>query len=91
MVLLLVRPIFEGDVQLLEIEFSDGYRKGERVLYVSVTKNDGSSLYVTDETVSSWDQHWQRANQWLRRNWIRTNICINLRAKCFMFGRVIIE
>ena len=61
-VLPLVRPILEGDVQLLETEFSNGYREGDRVLYVSIAKNDGSSLDVTDETVSSWDQHWQRAN-----------------------------
>ena len=62
-VLPLVRPILEGDVQLLETEFFNGYREGDRVLYVSFTKNDGSSLDVTDETVSTWDQHWQRANQ----------------------------
>ena len=37
------------------------------MLYVSVTKNDGSSLDVIDETVSSWDQHWQRANQCLQK------------------------
>ena len=61
-VLPLVRRILEGDVQLLETEFSNGYREGDRVLYVSIAKNDGSSLDVTDETVSSWDQHWQRAN-----------------------------
>ena len=62
-VLPLVRPILEGDVQLLENEFSNGYREGDRVLYVSIAKNDGSCLDVTDETFSSWNQHWQRANQ----------------------------
>jgi len=62
-VLPLVRPILEGDVQLLENEFSNGYREGDRVLYVSIAKNDGSCLDVTDETISSWNQHWQRANQ----------------------------
>ena len=31
-------------------------------MYVSIAKNNDSSLGVTDETVSSWDQHWQRAN-----------------------------
>ena len=57
MVLSLVRPILEGDVQLLETEFSNGYREGDCVLYVSVTINDGYFLDITDETVSSWDQH----------------------------------
>ena len=56
-VLPLVRPILEGDVQLLETEFSNGYREGDCVLYVSVTINDGYFLDITDETVSSWDQH----------------------------------
>ena len=49
----LVRPILEGDVQLLEAEFSNTYREGHRVLYVSIAKNDGFCLDVTDETVSS--------------------------------------
>ena len=62
MILLLIRPIIEDDVQLLEIEFSNGYREGDHVLYVSVAKNDGSCLDVTDDTVSSWNQHWQRVN-----------------------------
>ena len=61
-VLLLVRPILEGDVQLLETEFSNGYQKGDRVLYVSIAKNDGSCLDVTVEIVSSWNQHRQRVN-----------------------------
>ena len=55
--LLLVRPILEGDVQLLENKFSNGYREGDRVLYVSIAKNDSSRLDVTDETISSWNQH----------------------------------
>ena len=62
MVLSLVRPIIKGDVQLLETEFSNGYREGDRVLYVLIAKNDGYSLDVTDKIVSSWDQHWQCAN-----------------------------
>ena len=61
-ILPLVRPILEGDIQLLEIELSNGYREGDRVLYVSIAKNDDFSLVVTDETVSSWNQHWQRVN-----------------------------
>ncbi len=58
----LVRPILEGDVQLFENEFSNGYREADRVFYVSIAKNDGSCLDVTNETISSWNQHWQRAN-----------------------------
>ena len=61
-VLLLVRPILEGDVQLLKNEFSSGYRECDRVLYVSIAKNNGFYLNVTDETINSWNQHSQRAN-----------------------------
>ena len=47
-VLPLVRPILEGVVQLLETGFSNGYREGERVLYMLITKTNGSSLDITD-------------------------------------------
>ena len=62
MVLPLVRPILEGDVQVLQTKFSNRYMEGDRVLYVLIAIIDGSSLDGKDETVSSWDQHWQRAN-----------------------------
>ena len=49
----LVRPIFEFDVQLFDNEFFNGYREGDRVLYVSIVNNRGKSLYVTEDKLSS--------------------------------------
>ena len=51
----LVRPILEFDVQLLENEFLNGYRKGDRVLYVFIVNDRGDSLCVTKDKLSSWD------------------------------------
>ena len=42
-----MRPILEIDVQLLENEFVNGYREGDRVLYVS--PYDISILQVFEE------------------------------------------
>ena len=90
-VLPLVKPIIEDDVQLLETKFSNGYREGDHVLYMSIAKNDGSSLDVTDETVSYWINIGNAQVIVLRNNWIRTKTCIYLKIKCFVFRRVTIE
>jgi len=58
----LVRPILEFDVQLLENEFLNGYREGDRVLYVSIVNDRGESLCVTEDKLSSWGPIWQQAN-----------------------------
>jgi hypothetical protein len=56
----LVRPILEFDVQLLENEFLNGYREGDRVLYVSIFNDRGDNLCVTEDKVNSWDPIWQQ-------------------------------
>ena len=58
----LVRPILEFDVQLLENKIFNGYREGDRVLYVSIVNNRGKSLYVTEDKLSFWDPIWQQVN-----------------------------
>ena len=37
----LVRPILKSDVQLLENEYLNGYREGDRVLYVFIINDRG--------------------------------------------------
>jgi hypothetical protein len=54
----LVRPILEFDVQLLENEFLNGYREGDRVLYVSIVNDRGKNLCVTKDKMRSWDPIW---------------------------------
>ena len=48
----LVRPILEFDVQLLENEFLNVYREGDRVLYVSIVNDRGESLCVTEDKLN---------------------------------------
>jgi hypothetical protein len=45
----IVRPILEIDVQLLENEFVNGYKEGDRVLYVSPYDKDGNTMDIRDE------------------------------------------
>lgn len=55
-----VRPILEIDVQLLENEFVNGYREGDRVLYVSPYDKDGNTMDIRD--AETWGEHWQSSN-----------------------------
>lgn len=82
-VLPLGRPILEGDVQLLETEFSNGYREGNRDLYVSIAKNDGFFLDVTGETISSWNQHWQRVNHRFEEELDKNKDLLKFKGKMF--------
>ena len=50
-----VRPILEIDVQLLENEFVNGYREGDRVLYVSPYDKDGNTIDIRD--AYTWGEH----------------------------------
>lgn len=79
----LVRPISEGDVQLLKNEVFNGYRKDDRMLYVSIAKNDGFCLDVTNETISFWNQHWQRANQRFEKELDKDKDLLKFKGKMF--------
>jgi hypothetical protein len=56
-----VRPILTIDVQLLENEFVNGYREGDRVLYVSSYDKDENTMDIRDE--DTWGEHWQFFNK----------------------------
>ena len=49
----LVLQINEVDVQRLENEFANGYRDGDRVLYVALYNNHKDSLNVSDDIMAS--------------------------------------
>ena len=51
--LLLVRPILKFNVQLLENEFLNGYRKGDCTLYVSIVNDRENNLCVIEDKLSS--------------------------------------
>ena len=57
-----VRPLLISDVRRLESDFVHGYREGDRVFYVSITDDTGSSRLVSEEIISSWNLHWKHAN-----------------------------
>ena len=58
----LVRPINEVDVQCLENKFVNGYRDGDRVLYVALYNNRKDSLDISHDIMASWDDHWKAAS-----------------------------
>ena len=62
-ILSLVQPIIEGDVQRLENEFVNGYREGDRVLYVSPYNNFDRSLDISNAIKDSWSDLWKVANK----------------------------
>ncbi len=70
----LVRPILEFDVQLLENEFLNGYREGDRVLYVSIVNDRGESLCVTEDKLSSWVQYGNKRTMFLRSRFLKMRI-----------------
>lgn len=54
-----MRPILEVDVQLLEINFVNEYRKGDRVLYSSIVDDKGGGgKRVIQSEYDSWDEQW---------------------------------
>jgi hypothetical protein len=57
-----VRAVGEVDVQRLESEFVNGYRDGDRVLYISVYNSHEESCELTDDTIGTWSPHWQQVN-----------------------------
>ena len=53
------------------------------MLYVSIAKNDGSCLDVINETVSSWTQHWQRANHRFEEELDKDKDLLRFKSKIF--------
>ena len=47
---------------MLENEFLNEYREGDRILYVYIINDRGESLCVTDDKLSSWNPIWQQLN-----------------------------
>ena len=63
----LVRPINEVDVQRLENEFVNGYREGDRCMYVSIYNNLSDTQEVTEEIMASWSPLWREENEAFER------------------------
>jgi hypothetical protein len=60
--LAVVRPVLEVDVQFLNNEFINGYREGDRVLYVSVYDQKGNQFELNAEIEENWNVHLRAAN-----------------------------
>jgi len=52
----LARPTFEPEVQLLENEFVNGYRDGDKVLYVLNMDDKGRVHKVMHKIYDDWDK-----------------------------------
>ncbi len=78
-----VRAVGEVDVQRLESEFVNGYRDGDRVLYLSVYNNLEVSRDVTDQITSQWSPLWQKVNLEFERKLEADDDLASLRGKMF--------
>ena len=58
----LVCPTLAQDIKRLEAEFTNGYRPGASVYYVSTTNENGEERLVKDVDTSSWGPHWSSMN-----------------------------
>ncbi len=78
-----VRAVGELDVQRLESEFVNGYREGDRVLYISAFNNLDVSCDVTDEIVQSWSPIWRKVNDEFEEELAADDDLAQLRGKMF--------
>ena len=59
----LVRPTLAQDIKRLEAEFTNGYRPGASVFYVSTTDENGEERLVKDVDTTGWGPHWTSVNE----------------------------
>ena len=88
--LAVVRHVLEVDVQLLESEFINGYREGDRILYVSVYDQKGNQSELNAEIEATWNVHWRATNASFEKKLNVDDDYVSLQNKMFLFGRVII-
>jgi len=58
----MVRPTLSCDIDLLEHDFTNGYRDGTILFYVTTTNEAGESLHFTEEEIDNWDPLWKEKN-----------------------------
>ena len=54
-----VRTPLDVDIQRLKAEFTEGYRRGNAALIVSVTSVEMEEMEVTDQIRAGWSELWQ--------------------------------
>jgi hypothetical protein len=52
----------KGDITRLEVGFFNGYRKGDRVFYLSATDSKGNFQFMENEVCASRSPNWAQAN-----------------------------
>jgi len=78
-----VWPIGKMDVQRLESEFMNGYRDGDRILYISSYNNFEKTMDVTEEEIAKWSLHWQYVNEEFEKELMVDDDLAQLRRKMF--------
>lgn len=69
----LVRSISELEVQLLENEFVNGYRDGDKVLYVLIMDDKWRVHEAMHKIYDNWDKQWQLTNDSFEM-WLNTDV-----------------
>ncbi len=78
-----VRAVGELDVQKLESEFVNGYREGDRVLFISPYNNKEWTSDVTDDEVKRWGNHWKKVNDEFEKELEADEDLADLRGRMF--------
>jgi hypothetical protein len=81
--LAVVRHVLEVDVQFLENEFINGYREGDKVLYVSVYDKKGNQFELNAEIEATWNVHWHSANASFEEKLLADDNYVGLRNNMF--------
>ena len=82
--LAVVRPVLEVDVQFLENEFINGYREGDRILYVSVyDKKKSNQFELNAEVEATWNAHWHATDASFEEKFNADDNYVSLRNKMF--------
>jgi hypothetical protein len=89
--MLLVRPTLTHDIKRLEAEFTNGYRPGAPVFYVSITNEHGEERFLKDVDTSKWDiLTGPQSTRILKQSWLQTLIYVLFVVACFssMMGTI---
>ncbi len=78
-----VRPLNEVEVQRLENEFINGYREGDRVLFVSPYNDLEQSQDVTEVYTNEWGIYWHEVNAAFEKELAKDDAFASLRGKMF--------
>jgi hypothetical protein len=82
--------VLEVDVQFLKNKFINGYKKDDRVLYVSVYDQKCNQFELNAEIEATWNVYWRAVNASFEEFFLLMMIMLVCETKKKLFGKKII-